>query len=381
VSSGGEHIRAEALMLAHQQEQILKAAVKDLIQDPSEIVFEDNSEPDIFNPFVMGRKSESLETRIRKEAGKSESSDEQHLRIEELQALSEEFQKKNKELEAKTLISLRSQLKAGDTKEDILRKVLESYPDPALADEALDFLLRTTEGELAEQVRLAKQDLAERYAREIKSGRNIQAQTAAFSKEGVGGPQTLRDLYRDVTGNPREVNTLFEELSGKYTFDQMKPIVDFLLHSLGSDLKAQGPSIARAELYRLLTEVRSLQAILGVYRFFRLRMYLLQSNFIRRGARLPGGLNFESLARAFMKFLQERYPSADKALLMAALFELEDDYEGAIPVYMQLRDAVRNVAPKLFRSEQHRQDILKSFIESLNELEDRAEEDEEEDEE
>jgi len=46
-----------------------------------------------------------------------------------------------------------------------------------------------------------------------------------------------------------------------------------------------------------------------------------------------------------------------------------------------MRDAVRGVAPRLFRSNQHRHDVLMSFIEALEELEDRLEEGAEEEEE
>jgi len=46
-----------------------------------------------------------------------------------------------------------------------------------------------------------------------------------------------------------------------------------------------------------------------------------------------------------------------------------------------MRDAVRGVAPKLFRSEQHRHDVLMSFLEALEELEDQIEEAEQENEE
>src|SRR5262249_22188290 len=158
-----------------------------------------------------------------------------------------------------------------DTKEEILHKVLEMYPDYSLADEALDFLLQTTEGSLAEEVRLAKEELNAQYGREVKAGRNIAEQSREFSKQGLGSPMGLRNLYREVTGNPRDANTLFNELTTKFNYDKMKTAIDFLLHSMGSDLKSKGPSIDRGELHRLLSETRKLQGILGIFRFFKSR--------------------------------------------------------------------------------------------------------------
>ena len=143
----------------------------------------------------------------------------------------------------------------------MLRKVLEIYSDYTLADEALDYLLETTEGPLAESVRAAKEELNTLYGREVRAGKNIAALTTEFATKGLGSPTALRDLYRDVTGNPRDANTLFQQLASTFTFERMQVVIGFLLHSLGADLKAKGPSIPRAELHRLISEGRSLQAI------------------------------------------------------------------------------------------------------------------------
>jgi len=45
---------------------------------------------------------------------------------------------------------------------------------------------------------------------------------------------------------------------------------------------------------------------------------------------------------------------------------------------MQYRDAIRQLSPRLYKSFRHRQDLLLVILESLEELEERAAEDEEE---
>jgi type III secretion protein W len=52
-----------------------------------------------------------------------------------------------------------------------------------------------------------------------------------------------------------------------------------------------------------------------------------------------------------------------------------------IIVFTQMRDALRETSPKLFKSEQHRQDVLMTFLEALSSLEDELEEEEDEEEE
>ena len=106
----------------------------------------------------------------------------------------------------------------------------------------------------------------------------------------------------------------------------MKTLIDFFLHSLGSDLKSKGPSIDHAELHRLMSETRKLQAILGIFRFFKSRMALIASAFFRQGLALPGRISFEELAKLFMKFLQERYPAPEKVLQMAIQLGLAEEW-------------------------------------------------------
>ena len=107
----------------------------------------------------------------------------------------------------------------------------------------------------------AKEFLNASFKREIVAGRNINLQAQTFSKEGLGSPTALRDMYRDITGNPRTPHTLFDELTAKFSYDSMRMVIRFLLHSLGADLKSKGPSITRPELMRLMEETQILQAI------------------------------------------------------------------------------------------------------------------------
>jgi type III secretion protein W len=58
---------------------------------------------------------------------------------------------------------------------------------------------------------------------------------------------------------------------------------------------------------------------------------------------------------------------------------LADEIIAEMIIFTQMRDAVRQVAPRLFRSDQHRQDVLTVFIDTLEDLDDKLEEDEDED--
>lgn len=359
-----------------EQAQARKLAIQ---QEASAISMTEFADEAAFNPVTMTRRFESLESKVKKKA--VEKPEEKMVpEIEQIQAVSEEFEERNPELQARSLQLLLSQIKESDTAEQILRKVMQLFPDHSLADEAFEYLERVYKGQALAKIRQAKANLNETYGREVRAGRNIGAQAREFSREGLGSATGLRDLYRDITGNPRSASTLFQEMNEKFTFEKMQKAIDFLLHSLGADLKSKGPSIAPGELHNLMSEARNLLAILGVYRFFQGRMDLIEASFQRAGMLLPPRLNFEMLARMFVLFLLERYPSMDKVFQLAQKMGLSADVMAQIIVLTQMRDGVRGVAPKLYRTDQHRHDVLMSYIEALEELEDRLEEKDEEEE-
>lgn len=376
------NITLEAMKEIAQEEQIELRAE----QEDSQGAFMNQCEEAI-NPFAATiKKSEkSLKAnrgRVNKnlKAGEKGSS---LLPIERIKDFAEQFQRRNPELKANILTLLREAIKPGDDKETILKKVREFYGDVSLADEALEFLMETTDGELGNTVREAKEEFNKEFGREINAGRNISEQARTAAEKGLGTPTTLRDLYRDITATPRDSSTLFEELANRYAFKELKKVVDYLLHSLGADMKSKGPSIPRGFLHRLLTETRSLQAILGVYRFFKSRMNLMENLFEKEGLEWPSQLTFETIARQFMALTAERYPSAAKVLQLSAKLGIEKWLIAKIIVFSQLRDAIREVAVnQVYKSIQHRDELYMAIIEALEDLEDELEElsDKEEDE-
>lgn len=343
------------------------------------------SQQETVNPFARALKKEkpakAHKTRIQKML-ESKGKGARLLPLQRLKDTADQFQRRNPELKANVLVLLREAIKPGDTKEEILKKLLEFYSDVSLADEALEYLLETTDGELARKILEVKEELNSERGREISAGRNIHLQARQASEKGLGTPTSMRDMYRDITGNPRDSTTLFEELSQKYAFKDLKKVIDFLLHSLGADMKAKGPSIDRGQLHRLFTETRSLQAILGVYRFFKSRMNLMQNMFEKNDIDLPQELSFESMAKEFMSLAAERYPSSDKVLQRAVRLGLERWVLAKIIALSQFRDAVREVAmAKIYKSLQHRDDLYLAILEALEDLEDELEELEEKEEE
>lgn len=369
----------EAARLAQQAEKALQQAMR---QEEAQEDF-DQWTKEGFDPVRRNRFRRLDEMRRDQPKTKAAKEEESQLpeKIEESSKMEEtatKFQKKNEELKAKTLRILLGRLTADDDPETILRKVLEIYSDHTLADEALDFVLELTVGKLRANSQKAKDLLNERFGREIRAGRNIAEQARTFSKEGLGSPTALRDMYRDITGNPRLPLNLFDELFSSYSYLKMKRAIDFILHSLGADLKAKGPSISRPELQKLVDDARTLQALLGIYRFFESRMNLIFSQFHNSQLMVPTTVSFELLAKQFIALLQERYISPDKIIQAAKNLGLLEEIIAQIIILTQMRDAIRNVSPRLYRNDKHKEDLLEAILEALEELEEEEEEEENE---
>ncbi|MBM3192193.1 MAG: YopN family type III secretion system gatekeeper subunit [Chlamydiae bacterium] len=380
-------VSADAQKLRMQNKEAIERAKLDIQeQEPSDIPIGDLIDLGEFNRLAMGKEFKELDKHLKKGSLASSTVYQEEEEGDDpilIQKVAEQFHERNPELNPRALLALRAFIKKDDSPEDLLSKVQSTYPDASLADDALDFLItsHSSDPTFQEKVARIKQQFNEVYGRDIRAGKNIQQATREFSQQGLGNPTALRNLYRDLVGNPREALPLFEELANAFPFQKMKAVIDFVLHSIGQDMKADGSSIPRPKLQRLFSEARTMQAILGVYRFFHSRTKLIANEFKRCDLTLPNMVNFQNLAKVFMNILKERYPSPQRILAFSNLLGISEEVLAKIIIFTQCRDALRNVSPKLFKSEQHRQDVLTTFIQTLSDLEDELDNDDDDEEE
>ena len=151
IQSTQQAIRQQALQKAMLQKRIMQqvASVRAMA------TFRDSG----FNLVQMQRQFRPLEENLkhsaRKALSKSTFADEEVEIIEETKNIEDtasRFNKKNFELNSYTLLILKDSINDEDSIEDILRKVLNFYPDYTLADDALDFLLETSKGKMAVKI-------------------------------------------------------------------------------------------------------------------------------------------------------------------------------------------------------------------------------------
>src|SRR5579863_7423805 len=130
-----------------QQQAAARMSQYAIAQEAAREGFEEWGDLNAWNPLALARNFQNLEKRAREKTRSEESKqekldEEQEVHaVEELQSVSESYQRRNPELQARTLLALRVRITARDSVEDILRKLREAYTDLSLVDEALDFLL------------------------------------------------------------------------------------------------------------------------------------------------------------------------------------------------------------------------------------------------
>jgi type III secretion protein W len=372
--AGQEEAVERAFEMAEQAIGRAEVAQQVEMNETLQNIFEEAVNP-LASRFTKQDKKDIAETRPRIKNAEQERLERKLLPLDDLKDAADRFQRRNQEFKSQILQLLAEKAKECKNKEELRKLVDQFYTDPTIADDAFDFLLEVSRGDFNKMVQQAKDEHTAEFKREIEAGRNIAEEVMKAVDLKLGAPKTLRDLYRSITGNPREPVSLFVELSDRFAYKDLRKVLAFLFHSLGSDLKSQGPSIDRVTLQRLIAEVRSLQAILGVYQFFRGRMNLISSLFQKNALNMPAQLTFELLAKQFVLLLQERYPSSDKILQGAKRLGIEDWILAKIIVFSQMRDAIREVAlHQLYRSIEHRNELYNSLIEALERLEEELDE-------
>ncbi|CAM0117114.1 HrpJ domain-containing protein [Rhabdochlamydiaceae symbiont of Dictyostelium giganteum] len=340
--------------------------------------FQEWGDLNAWNPLALAKRSQTLEKRVKDKSkaeeskGKRGAEEDSSHRIGKLESIAKNYERKNPELKAKTLLSLRSLITAKDSPLEILEKLKNVYLDIALVDEALEFLIDASDDVLKENLIEARNLLHKDFAREVTAGRNIGMQARNYAAKGLGSPTALRDLYRVITHTPFNAVTLFQELSLNFSLDKMQVVIHFILHSLGSDVKAKGPSIAPGELFKMMSETRDMQAVLGVYRYFSKQMPMI-AKMVNTRCSKPLNISFDLLARAFVTLILEKYPTVERALLLSKELSIQDLPAVQIVIYHEFLTAMRQVSSRLFQSDKQYHDLLSCYMSTIESIEKRLE--------
>ena len=262
--------------------------------------------------------------------------------------------------------NLRNASQAGNlpSKDALLKELGRASTDPSHQFAMLDLLEQMLdEGETAlrDLVRQTRTQLMAEKGADIKAGINLAEEVNARAAT-PGEMQELRDLYRSEVVGFTKVQDCFRSLLAQRGPSGLADAIEFLIAGCGKDLAAQSPSMERAELGRILTDLQCVQVLQTV-------MDALSKLSLRMGVQFadPCLLNGQQLTGQVLELTERAFvpPEAIAHLLgecgMQKLLSQMD-------FTRELTRLFRQLSPRLFSKEGDRQRLVDAAQEHLDGL-------------
>jgi len=262
--------------------------------------------------------------------------------------------------------NLRNAAQAGNlpSKDALLKELGRASTDPSHQFAMLDLLEQMLdEGETAlrDLVRQTRTQLMAEKGADIKAGINLAEEVNARAST-PGEMQELRDLYRSEVVGFTKVQDCFRALLAQRGPSGLADAIEFLIAGCGKDLAAQSPSLERAELGRILTDLQCVQVLQTV-------MDALSKLSLRMGVQFsdPCLLNGQQLTGQVLELTERSFvpPEAIAHLLgecgMQKLLSQMD-------FTRELTRLFRQLSPRLFAKEGDRQRLVDAAQEHLDGL-------------
>ena len=267
---------------------------------------------------------------------------------------------------AKLLRNLRAATAANQMPDaqEFLKELARGSTDPSHQFAMLDILEQAFDGsedQLRTLVRQAKAMLAEAKGPEIRAGINLAEEVNARATTPAE-MQGLRDMYRGEVIGFTKPQECFRALLSSRGPEGIKSAIEFLIAGCGIDLKSAFPSMDRAELGRILTDLGCVQVLQTV-------MESLEKLIARMGNEFGEKclLNGEQMTGRVMDFTEQSFVVA--AGIAAFIGECGvRKLLAKIDFAQELTILFRKLSSRLFPREGDRQRLLDATQEHLDSL-------------
>ena len=248
--------------------------------------------------------------------------------------------------------------------QEFLKELARGSTDPSHQFAMLDILEQAFDGsedQLRTLVRQAKAMLAEAKGPEIRAGINLAEEVNARATTPAE-MQDLRDMYRGEVIGFTKPQECFRALLSSRGPEGIKSAIEFLIAGCGIDLKSAFPSMDRAELGRILTDLGCVQVLQTV-------MESLEKLVARMGNEFGEKclLNGEQMTGRVMDFTEQSFVVA--AGIAAFIGECGvRKLLAKIDFAQELTILFRKLSSRLFPREGDRQRLLDATQEHLDSL-------------
>lgn len=266
----------------------------------------------------------------------------------------------------KFLNNLRNSARAGrlPSPDSLVKELARESSDPSHQFAMLDLLEQMLgEGETAllDLVRRARTQLMAEKGPDIKAGINLAEEVNARASTPAE-MQELRDLYRSEVVGFTKVQDCFRSLLAQRGPSGLSDAVAFLLAGCGKDLASQSPSMDKAELSRILTDLQCVQVLQTV-------MDALSKLAARMGAQFadPCLLNGQQLTGQVLELTERAFVPPEAIAHLLAECGMQQ-LLSKMDFTRELTRLFRQLSPRLFAKEGDRQRLVDAAQEHLDGL-------------
>jgi type III secretion regulator YopN/LcrE/InvE/MxiC len=255
----------------------------------------------------------------------------------------------------------------------LLKELARESTDPSHQFAMLDLMeqmLGEGEIELRDLIRQARTQLMAEKGPEIKAGINLAEEVNARATT-PDEMQSLRDLYRSEVVGFTKVQDCFRSLLAARGAGGLSDAIAFLIAGCGKDLASSSPSMEKAELGRILTDLQCVQVLQTV-------MDKLSQLSARMGVQFgePCLLNGEQLTGQVLEFTEQAFVSSTTIAHLVGECGMQQ-LLSQMDFTRELTRIFRQLSPRLFAKEGDRQRMVDAAQEHLDLLITRENEEEE----
>ncbi len=206
----------------------------------------------------------------------------------------------------------------------------------------------------------AKETLTSEAAPSIRAGLNTSTVAQEYAEKGLGHPQELRDFYRETILHYEGITETFQGLQHRFPDTSLPEAIAYLIHAVGSDLHARGPSLDTEELRAILNDLYQLESLATLYQSCDQLLRKVSQGFHLNPALGPRELVGEIIALKDKQWLSEND--------ILGLVTRTGVQEPSVRIYFLqgLLGVLRHASLKLFPSDETRAFLITKTQEALD---------------
>ena len=255
------------------------------------------------------------------------------------------------------------------TAEMLLKRAQERFQDPSHAYLALSLAADMAQhsdpdSEFAANAARAKATYYEQHGDAIDAGINISPEVNKAEYAQLGGPQQLRDSYREVVLDYGSIGDAYDKIIEKFPGKPLSQALSFMMASLSADIHANQRGSARSVVLQGI--VNDLSQVKQLNTLYQSCQDLLQRCHNLFGSRPAGESGLVERMLAFIIELKDAEWRGDEVIGQALEHTGLKEPEGNIYFLQGFKEIARLIPLKIFEDSNQRERMLESVQQRID---------------